>query len=134
MKGTKTQKAETTGCGLERGATPVQLGTGVSEISVPTSLVTQMVKNLSAMTEIWVQSMGQEEPLEKGMATHSSILAWRIPWTKEPVGYSPWDCKELDKIEQLSTAQQDSRQERTLKNSYTTISCKVFELYYCKTS
>ena len=43
-----------------------------------------MVKNLSAMQETWVQSLGQEDPLEKGMATHSSILAWRIPWTEEP--------------------------------------------------
>ena len=44
----------------------------------------QMVKNLPAMQEIWVQSLGQENPLEKGMATYSSILAWRIPWTEEP--------------------------------------------------
>ena len=43
-----------------------------------------MVKNLPAMQETWVQSLGWEDPLEKGMATHSSILAWRIPWTKEP--------------------------------------------------
>ena len=43
-----------------------------------------MVKNLPAMQEIWVQSLGQENPLEKGMATYSSILAWRIPWTEEP--------------------------------------------------
>ena len=86
MRGTKTQKAETTGCGLERGATPVQLGTGVSELSVPTSLMIQMVKNLSVMKEIWVQSMGQEEPLEKGMATHCSIRAWEIPWMEEPGG------------------------------------------------
>ena len=41
-----------------------------------------MVKNLPAMQEIWVQSLGQENPLEKGMATYSSILAWRIPWTE----------------------------------------------------
>ena len=45
------------------------------------SLVAQMVKNLPAMQETWVQSLGWEEPLEKGKATHSSILAWRIPWT-----------------------------------------------------
>ena len=45
-----------------------------------------MVKNLPAMQEIWVQSLGQENPLEKGMATYSSILAWRIPWTEEPGG------------------------------------------------
>ena len=43
-----------------------------------------MGKNLSAKQETWVRSLGWEEPLEEGMATHSSILAWRIPWTKEP--------------------------------------------------
>ena len=46
-------------------------------------LVAQMVKNLRAVQETWVQALGQEDPLEKGMATHSSILAWRIPWTEE---------------------------------------------------
>ena len=45
-----------------------------------------MVKNLPAMQETWVQSPGWEDPLEKGMATHSSILAWKIPWTEEPGG------------------------------------------------
>ena len=48
------------------------------------SLVTQTVKNLPAMQEIWVQSLGWEDPLENGMATHSNIFAWRIPWTEEP--------------------------------------------------
>ena len=48
------------------------------------SLVAQTVKRLPAMQETWVQSLGQEDPLEKEMATHSSILAWRIPWTGEP--------------------------------------------------
>ena len=43
-----------------------------------------MVKNLPAMQKTWVRSLGREDPLEKGIATHSSILAWRIPWTKEP--------------------------------------------------
>ena len=43
-----------------------------------------MVKNLPAMKETWVQSLGQEDPLEKGMATHASILAWEIPWIEEP--------------------------------------------------
>ena len=56
------------------------------------SLVTQLVKNLPAMWETWVRSLCWEDPLEKGKATHSSILAWRIPW----------GCKELDTIEQLS--------------------------------
>ena len=46
----------------------------------------QMVKNPPAMQETWVRSLGQEDPLEKGMATHSSILVWRISWTEEPVG------------------------------------------------
>ena len=50
------------------------------------SLVAQLVKNLPAMQETWVQSLGWEDPLEKGMAIHSSILAWRIPWTEEPGG------------------------------------------------
>ena len=45
-----------------------------------------MVRNLPAMQESWVQSLGQEDPLEKGMITHSSILAWRIPWTEETGG------------------------------------------------
>ena len=57
------------------------------------SLVAQMVKNPPAMWETWVQSLSWEAPLEKGMATHSSILAWRIPWTEE-AGYSPCGCKE----------------------------------------
>ena len=50
------------------------------------SLVAQMVKNLTAVQETWVRSLGWEDPLEKEMATHSSILAWRIPWTEEPGG------------------------------------------------
>ena len=50
------------------------------------SLVVQMVRRLSAMLETWVQSLGWEDSLEKEMATHSSILAWKIPWTEEPGG------------------------------------------------
>ena len=49
-------------------------------------MVAQMVKNLLAMQETWVQSLGQKDPLEKEMATHSSNPAWRIPWTEEPGG------------------------------------------------
>ena len=48
------------------------------------SLVTQRLKGLPAMQESWVQFLGQEDPLEKGIATHYSFLAWRIPWTEEP--------------------------------------------------
>ena len=50
------------------------------------SLVAQLVKNPPAMWEIWIRSLGWEDPLEKEMATHSSILAWKIPWTEEPGG------------------------------------------------
>ena len=59
----------------------------------------QIVKNLPTMQESWVQSLGQEGPLKKGMATHSSILAWRIPWTESLVGYTPWGHKESDMID-----------------------------------
>ena len=52
------------------------------------SLVAQTVKHLPEMQETWVRSLSQEDPLEKEMATYSSILAWRIPWTEELVGYS----------------------------------------------
>ena len=51
-----------------------------------TSLVAQRLKDPPAMRETWVQSLGWEDPLEKEMATHSSILTWRIPWTEEPGG------------------------------------------------
>ena len=51
-----------------------------------TSLVAQMVKRLSTMRETWVQSLGGEDLLEKEMATHSNILAWKIPWTEDPGG------------------------------------------------
>ena len=59
-----------------------------------------MVKNLSAMQETQLSSLGQEDPLEKGMATHSSVLAWKIPWTEEP-DPSPWGREESDTTERL---------------------------------
>ena len=58
------------------------------------SLVAQMVKNPPAMQETWFLSLDLEDPLEEDLATHSSILAWRIPWTEEPAGHSPWGHKE----------------------------------------
>ena len=64
-------------------------------------LVTQMVKNLSAMQKTWVRSLGQKYPLENGMGTHSSILAWRIP-QGSLANYNKWGCKELDMTERLS--------------------------------
>ena len=63
------------------------------------TVVSQTVKNPPAVHETWIQSLNQEDPLEKGMVTYSSILAWRIPWTEEPVGYSPWSRIELDLTE-----------------------------------
>ena len=64
------------------------------------SLVTQLVKNPPVMQETWVRSLGWEDPLEKGKAAHSSILAWRIPWTEEPGGLqSMRGCKESDTTE-----------------------------------
>ena len=64
------------------------------------SLVAQTVKNLPAVQETWVRSLGQEDPLEKGIVTHSSTLAWRIPRTK--ADYSPGGRKESDMTEQLT--------------------------------
>ena len=61
-----------------------------------------MIKNLPAMQMTQVQSLGQKDPLEKGLAAHSSVLAWRIPWTEEPVGYSPWGHRESAMTEQLT--------------------------------
>ena len=77
------------------------------------SLVAQLVKNSPALPKTWVQSLGWDDPLEKGKATHSSILAWRIPRTREKLPtpvfwpgefhglYSPWGCKESDTSERL---------------------------------
>ena len=55
------------------------------------------------MRKTRVQSLGRKDSLEKEMAIHSSILAWKIPWTEEPVGYSPWGRKELDMTEVTNT-------------------------------
>ena len=62
----------------------------------PASLVAQSVKNLPAMQETQIRSLGREDPLETGMATHSSILAWRIPWTEEHGGLQSMGSQELD--------------------------------------
>ena len=67
------------------------------------SLVVQTVKNLPVIWETQVRSLGQEDPPEEEMATHSSILAWRIPWTEEPGRYNPWGRKELDMTEHAQT-------------------------------
>ena len=61
----------------------------------------QMAKHLSIMWETRVRSLGQEDPLEKEMATHSSTIAWKIHGWRSLVGYSPWGCKESDTTERL---------------------------------
>ena len=63
------------------------------------SLVAQTVKNPTAMRETWVPSLGWEDPLEEGMATHSNILPWEIPWTEEPGGLQSMGHKESDTTE-----------------------------------
>ena len=63
---------------------PLVIETFVISKTIWASLVVQVAKNLPAMQETWVQSLGQEDSLEKGMAIHSSSLAWRVPWTEEP--------------------------------------------------
>ena len=68
------------------------------------SLAAQLVKNLPAMQEIPVWFLGWEGPLEEGMASRSSILAWRIHWQRSVVGYGPWGYKESDMTERLNTA------------------------------
>ena len=60
------------------------------------SLAALLVKNLPAVQETWVRFLGQEDPLEKEMATHSSILAWRIPWIEEPGRLQPMGSQEWD--------------------------------------
>ena len=70
-------------------------GTGYPSQYFWASCVAQLVKNPPVMWETWLRSLGWEDSLEKGKATHSSILAWRIPWTI-------WGCKELDTTQQLN--------------------------------
>ena len=97
------------------------------------SLVAQMVKNLPAMQETPVPSLGREDTLEKEMATYSSILAWEMHGQRSQVGYSPWDCKESDTTERLSTAQSTEEGERELFNRYRVSVLQdkeVLEIYY----
>ena len=77
---------------------PLEKGIGYPLQYSWTSLVAQLVKNLHAVQEPWLWSLGWEDPQEKGKATHPSILAWRIPWTV----YSPWDHKDFDTTERFS--------------------------------
>ena len=107
------------------------------------SLVAQLGENLPAVQETWVRFQGWEDPLEKEMATHSSILAWEIPQTKERslMGYSLRHHKELDTTERLNHHQARSKKyrecnmtEKTLKYYYNFQNSKVTKLHKLKKS
>ena len=89
--------------------------------------MSQLVKNLPAMRETWVQSLFWEDPLEKGMATHSSILAWRIPWT---VPKSAWGHKESGTTEPTNTNISFNSYVRDLTCFILSLSVLVF-MEYC---
>ena len=76
---------------------------------VSSSLVAQLIKNPPVMRETWVQSLGWEDPQEKGMATHSSILAWRTPWTEDPGGLQPMGVAESDIFILLTSPMEDPK-------------------------
>ena len=78
---------------------------GIGPPSQRASLIAPLVKNPLTMQETWVRSLGWEDPLEKGKATHSSILAWRVPWT------SPWGRKESGTTERLSLHRTSERKQ-----------------------
>ena len=89
VKGSVTQPCPTV-CGPMDCSSPGSSVHGLLQARIPgASLVARMAKHLPPMQETQVQSLGWEDPLEKGMATHSSVLAWRMPWTQELVGCSP---------------------------------------------
>ena len=84
---------------------PTKLTQKLSLAAASASLVAQTVKHLPAMQETWVWSLGWKDPLEKGMTTHSNILAWRIPWTQEPGRLQSMGHKEPDMTERISRTQ-----------------------------
>ena len=88
--------------------------------------MTQMVKNLPAIEEIQIQSLGQEDPLEKGMATHSSILAWRIPRTEEPGRLQSMGLKESDMAEWLTLSLRFNKTKNNISESW-----KVYRDFKC---
>ena len=98
------------GCSKLRGTEWMERFLGYSFPSREASLVAQMVKYLPAMWETQVWSLGREDLLEKGMATHSSILAWRIPWQRSLGSPNPWGRKESDTTERLTVSRSLSKQ------------------------
>ena len=93
--GSRRPSVERAGPVVWRGAGMLLLGSSGPSKSLG-SLVAQSVKNLPAMQGTWVHVLGREDPLEKEMATHSSILAWRIPWMEEPGGLPSIELQESD--------------------------------------
>ena len=98
------------------------------------SMVAQLVKNTPAMRETWFQSLGWEDPLEKGMATHSSILAWRIPWTEEPGGVTntfnvdtQWNAKTVSFLNFRSPSPYSSRK---LNNTVVQVNENLFTYFF----
>ena len=87
---------------------PSQQSIGEALTVLGASLGAQTVKNPPAMQETWVQSLSWEDPLEKGLATHFRVLAWRIPWTEEPGRQHPRGCRELDTTERRTHTHQQS--------------------------
>ena len=94
------------------------------------SLVAQTVKNLPAMQETLVKSPGKEDPLEKGMANHFSILAWKIPWMEETDGLRSWSHKELDTTEQRTLSIQNKKLFKKVLSSYLQIIISQKQHYY----
>ena len=92
----------------------------MGEMSKRSSLVAQMVKNLPATQETQVQSLGQEDPIEKGMATHSSILPWRIPWTEEPRGLQSMGSQRVrhDRATNTPTTIEDTDQDQPNRSEW----------------
>ena len=84
-----------------------------------------VVKNPSAIYKMWVQSLGREDALAKGMTTHSSILAWEMPWTGSLVGYSPWGHKRVRYY--LVTKQQQQSKLKTHTHTHTIQDTVLFQ-------
>ena len=97
---------------------------GKEQMCLGASLVAQLVKSPSANTgdKTWVPSLDQEDPLEKEMATHSSILSWKIPWTEEPAGYSPQGCKSQTRLSAIFLSF-SKRKAQALESDLSSASC-----------
>ena len=91
----------------------MRVGVGVGEEGLPWWL--RWSKNLPAMRETRVQSLDGEDPLETGMATHSSILAWRIPRTEEPGGCSPWGPKGSDRTDKQAMGEERETEQENMR-------------------